>query len=82
MDDIRSITEDLVAATVDYYCPLKLQMTDEEYGNLQIIHIDVHKLIHAKDKEEIQRLLESLQLTEFQIERVNLLRNRCNLFPI
>lgn len=52
------------------------------YGNLQIIHIDVHKLIHAKDKEEIQRLLESLQLTEFQIERVNLLRNRCNLFPI
>ena len=33
MDDIRSITEDLVAATVDYYCPLKLQMTDEEYGD-------------------------------------------------
>lgn len=55
---------------------------DDSYGNLQIIHIDVHKLIHAKDKEEIQRLLESLQLTEFQIERVNLLRNRCNLFPI
>ena len=35
-----------------------------------------------KDEKEIQRLLKSLQLTEFQIERVNLLRNRCNLFPI
>lgn len=55
---------------------------DDSYGNLQIIHIDVHRLIHAKDEKEIQRLMKSLQLTEFQIERVNLLRNRCNLFPI
>ena len=55
---------------------------DDSYGNLQIIHIDVHRLIHAKDEKEIQRLMKFLQLTEFQIERVNLLRNRCNLFPI
>lgn len=33
MDDIRSMTEDLIAVTVDYYCPLKFQMTDEEYGD-------------------------------------------------
>lgn len=33
MEDIRSLTEDLAAITVDYYCPLKIHMTDEEYGD-------------------------------------------------
>ena len=33
MDDIRTMTEDLVAVDVNYYCPLKVQMNDEEYGD-------------------------------------------------
>lgn len=34
MDDIRAMTEDLVAVEVNYYCPLKVQMNDEDYGDL------------------------------------------------
>ena len=33
MDDIRTMTEDLVAVEVNYYCPLKIQMNDEKYGD-------------------------------------------------
>ena len=33
MDSIRSMTEELVTVTADYYCSLKFQMTDEEYGD-------------------------------------------------
>lgn len=55
---------------------------DDSYANLSIIHVDVHKLIHAKSNDEIQRLVNLLQLTDFQIERVNSLRKQCELFPI
>lgn len=33
VDDIRTMTEDLVAVEVNYYCPLKIQMNDEKYGD-------------------------------------------------
>ena len=33
MDSIRSMTGELVTVTADYYCSLKFQMTDEEYGD-------------------------------------------------
>lgn len=55
---------------------------DDSYGNLRIVHIDVHKLIHAKSIEQIQRLLNILQLNEHQRGLVNILRNQCGLFPI
>lgn len=55
---------------------------DDSYGNLRIVHIDVHRLIHAKSIEEVQQLLYLLQLTEQQKERVNILRNRCGLSQI
>lgn len=55
---------------------------DDSYGNLRIVHIDVHKLIHAKNTEQIQRLLNILQLNEHQMRLVNILRNQCGLFSI
>lgn len=33
MADIKAMTDELIGVTVNYYCPLKFQMTDEEYGD-------------------------------------------------
>lgn len=31
--DIKAMTDGLIGVTVNYYCPLKFQMSDEEYGD-------------------------------------------------
>lgn len=33
MEDIKAMTVELIGVTVNYYCLLKFQMTDEEYGD-------------------------------------------------
>lgn len=33
MADIKAMTDGLIGVTVNYYCPLKFQMSDEEYGD-------------------------------------------------
>lgn len=33
MEDIKAMTEELISVTVNYYCPLQIHMTDEEYGD-------------------------------------------------
>lgn len=33
MADIKAMTDELIGVTVNYYCPLKFQMSDEEYGD-------------------------------------------------
>ncbi len=33
MADIKAMTEELIGVTVSYYCPLKFQMSDAEYGD-------------------------------------------------
>nr|WP_301335065.1 group II intron reverse transcriptase/maturase [Holtiella tumoricola] len=55
---------------------------DDSYSNLKIIHVEVHRLIHAITEETIRRLLESLKLTDYQIGRINNLRELCELNPI
>ena len=34
MADIKAMTDELIGVTVNYYCPLKFQISDEEYGDL------------------------------------------------
>ncbi len=55
---------------------------DDSYSNLKIIHVEVHRLIHAITEETISKLLESLKLTDYQIGRINNLRKLCELNPI
>ena len=33
MEDIKAMTDELIGVTVKYYCPLKFQMSDAEYGD-------------------------------------------------
>ena len=54
----------------------------DDYSNLVILNITIHKLIHSIKAETIERLLKLLNLTEKQVEKVNQLRALCELNPI
>lgn len=61
--------------------PKNLGGTDK-YDNLIGIHKDIHKLIHAKTKETVDRYMNKLQLNVRQLERVNKYRRECNLISL
>ena len=46
----------------------------DKYKNLVIVHMNVHKLIHATRQETISAYLNRLNLTESQLEKLNQLR--------
>lgn len=46
----------------------------DEYHNLVIVHVDVHKLIHAVKPDTIQAYLNKLQPNRSQIHKINILR--------
>lgn len=47
---------------------------DDSYGNLILIDVDVHILVHATQEKTIEKYLLSLQLDEKQLKKVNKLR--------
>ncbi len=53
--------------------PLNQGGTDE-YKNLIIVHIDVHKLIHATKPETIQAYLDKIKPDKSQLDKINNLR--------
>ena len=53
--------------------PLSQGGTDE-YKNLIIVHIDVHKLIHATKAETIRTYLDKIKPNKSQLEKINKLR--------
>ena len=53
--------------------PLSQGGTDE-YKNLIIVHIDIHKLIHATKPETIQAYLDKIKPDKSQLDKINKLR--------
>jgi RNA-directed DNA polymerase len=51
---------------------------DDAYSNLVILHEDVHRLVHLKDKDKIKELLKSLNFSKKQREKLNKLRIQCH----
>ncbi|NLP52182.1 group II intron reverse transcriptase/maturase [Bacillus sp. RO1] len=47
---------------------------DDSYHNLTIVHKDIHKLIHLKDKDKITHILKNLSLNKEQLAKLNKLR--------
>ncbi|MCU1808317.1 group II intron reverse transcriptase/maturase [Cytobacillus firmus] len=64
-----------------HYLPLSLGGTDE-FKNLRILNITVHKLIHATENQTIKGYLSILNLNDEAIKKVNNYRRKCNLEPI
>ncbi|WP_412547164.1 group II intron reverse transcriptase/maturase [Peribacillus simplex] len=50
---------------------------DDRFSNLVVLHEAVHRLIHLKDIEKIQSLLNSLELNKKQLGKVNEFRKQC-----
>ena len=46
----------------------------DEYKNLVIVHVDVHKLIHATKPEIIQAYLDKIKPNKSQLDKINKLR--------
>lgn len=51
----------------------------DAYGNLVILHKDMHKLVHATSMQIIQETLQKWKLTNEQIEKLNRLRGKVGL---
>lgn len=66
----------------EIYChhiiPKELGGTDE-YKNLIIVHVDIHKLIHSTDTNEITRFISKFNLDISQIGKLNKLRKKLQL---
>lgn len=58
--------------------PRHLGGTDE-YKNLVIVSIEVHRLIHATNQALIERLVRQYCITDEQIEKINKYRKMCKL---
>ena len=55
---------------------------NDKYQNLVILHPDIHLLIHATKSETIHQLLEKLNLSHTQVDKVNKFRLRVGNFVI
>lgn len=54
----------------------------DEYGNLCLVLSDIHKLIHAIKSDTINYYLELINLTSFELTKVNKFRELVGLTPI
>ncbi|RAN86643.1 group II intron reverse transcriptase/maturase [Bacillus sp. SRB_28] len=83
MGKCEILKEFLMASEVHchHYVPLELGGTDE-YKNLRIIRNDIHRLIHAIERQTIEKYLKGLLLTDEQLKRINQYRRACNLEEI
>lgn len=61
--------------------PVELGGTDE-YKNLTIVHVHVHKLIHATRSETINKYIKLLKPNSMQLRKINQLRRLCKLEKI
>ena len=52
---------------------------EDNYRNLTLVLIDVHKLIHATKDLTIKRYMDLLKPTEKQLEKLNSLRTEAGL---
>jgi 5-methylcytosine-specific restriction endonuclease McrA len=80
-----AVTQRVFHNTTDIHCHHKVPREKggtDKYHNLVLILEPVHKLVHAKKENTIKWYLDILQLTSFQIEKVNKLREMLELEPI
>lgn len=75
------VTKQFIGATethCHHYLPVDLG-GDDSFGNLRIVHVFVHRLVHAINKETIDKYLKLLNLSHKQIGTINNYRRVCKL---
>jgi hypothetical protein len=66
----------------EIHCHHKLPMSQggtDRYQNLVIIHVLVHRLIHATQEETIKKFLNQLKLSKTMLAKVDKLRETASL---
>ncbi len=79
-----AITKEILK-TFNFHCHHKIPKKlggDDSYKNLVIVSAGVHKLIHATNKEVINRLMYENGINAEQLFKINKLRQLCKLDPI
>ena len=61
-----------------HYVPKHLRGTDK-FNNLRILHKDIHRLIHRKNKEKIVLEIQNFDLNYSMIKKINQYRKICGL---
>lgn len=80
-----AITGQEFLSTDEIHCHHKVPISmgrKDNYQNLVLVLPDVHRLIHAKRKETIQKYLDLLRLDKAQIQKLNKLRVMAGLEEI
>lgn len=54
----------------------------DSYSNLVIVHVEVHRLIHAADMEKVKSYLAELNLSPVMLKKVNKFRQMASLKPV
>lgn len=75
---ITGLPLELGAMHCHHVVPQSLGGSDK-YGNLMWLHSEVHKLLHASKEDTICRYLESLKLTDKQMDKLNSLRRKAQM---
>ena len=78
---VTGLSLDLDTLDCHHKKPRKLGGNDE-YKNLVLIHVVIHKLIHAVNQETISKYRSILELDETMVKKVNTFRKKCKLKPI
>lgn len=55
---------------------------DDKFDNLRIVHIWIHKLVHATKPETINKYIQILDLSNKEVVKINKLRAKCKLESI
>jgi RNA-directed DNA polymerase len=69
----------------DWHCHHKIPYhisKDDRYSNLIVLHETLHRLVHLKDINKINSILDDLQLNSKQKGKVNELRSLCKNYTI
>lgn len=80
-----AVTGKAFESTAEIHCHHiipKAQGGTDKYDNLILVLENVHRLIHAKNHQTINRYLESLSLDQKQLQKLNELRQKANLLAV
>ena len=64
MEDIKAMTDELIGVTIHYYCPLRIHMADEEYGDWYEVDSgygiaykdEIHELVKREQDRDLHNM--------------------------
>lgn len=80
-----AVTQRMFTSCREIHCHHKIPRFlggSDKYENLTLVSEEIHKLIHASKPETISKYMESLSLTEYEVMKLNKLRQMAGQNPI